>query len=81
MSSRNFYISTDSDGNMPVLTHDKPAKEHYVQYSNDAPIGGHLYDGQDRVWDYNKSQMLAFFAGVKSYDGTDLPVISHFNLW
>lgn len=81
MNKKNFYISTDSDGNMPVLTYDSPVKEHYVQYRNDAPVGGRLCDGQDRVWDYSKDQMLAFLAGVKSWDGTDLPVIEHFNLW
>ena len=58
MSRKNFYICTDSDGNMPVLSA-KPLKPYWVRYVNDHPVEIVLYKGQDQVWDYAESKFLA----------------------
>jgi len=70
-----FYLCTDSDGKMPSMTK-KPNRPNWVRYVNDRPVKVKPYIGQDRVWDYNDSRMLALYPGVKSYDGTAMPVFT-----
>lgn len=70
-----FFINTDPDGNMPVLSWNKPVKEHFVEYVNDHPVRGHLAPGTVRIYDYAKQEFYALKPGVKNYKGTDLPVI------
>lgn len=65
---KNFYISTDSDGHCPVLNA-KPLKPFWTKYINDTPVHVYPYNGQDRVWDYNKSTMLSIKEGVLDYTG------------
>lgn len=66
MSRKSFYISTDKDGNMPVLSA-KPLKSCWVKYVNDRPVAIRPYKDQDRVWDYAHSTMLALTPGLQGY--------------
>jgi len=68
MSRKNFYICTDQDGNMPVLSN-KPLKKAWVKYVNDTPVLINPYPNQDRVWDYGKSTMLSLVDGLTTYAG------------
>ncbi len=68
MSRKNFYINLDKDGHMPILsqTIQKPC---WIQYVNDTPVKLKPFSGMDRVWDYNRSTMLALSETVKDYLG------------
>lgn len=70
MTRKNFYISTDSDGNMPVLSAEPiVTKKAWVKYVNDCPIVIKPYQGQSCVWDYARSKFLALSAEAKTYAG------------
>ncbi len=70
MSRKNFYISTDLDGNMPVLSAKPlPFKKAWTKYVNDVPVEVKPYKDQDRVWDYSKSAFLGLSAASKDYLG------------
>lgn len=58
MPRKNFYISTDRDGNMPVLSA-KPVKSCWVKYVNDKPVAIKPYQDQTQVWDYAESTFYA----------------------
>lgn len=58
MPRKNFYISTDRDGNMPVLSA-KPVKSCWVRYVNDKPVEIKPYQDQTQVWDYAESTFYA----------------------
>ena len=58
MPRKNFYISTDRDGNMQVLSA-KPVKSCWVKYVNDKPVAIKPYQNQDQVWDYAESTFYA----------------------
>lgn len=74
---KNFFITTDSDGNMPRLERMAiPSRPYYVQYVDDRPVVVAPYFQQDRVWDYNKSEFLSLAAGVKRHDGTPMPMFT-----
>lgn len=71
----NFFYNTHADGKLPWLTYSRPAGAAWVEYRNDTPVCVKPYAGQDRVWDYAKSQMLGLGAGVLGYPGGQvLPV-------
>lgn len=74
----NFFINWDSDGNMPVLTHNKPCKKHYCEYRNNRPIRGCLPEGEDRIWDFSVNEMFALREGVLKHDGTPMPMVKGF---
>lgn len=60
MTSDNFYIYTDSEGHMPVLTRTKaPHKgvfitshKYYTHYIDNAPVEVRPYPLQVTVWNY-----------------------------
>ena len=73
--NNNFFISTDSDGNMPALTYNKPVKNWWVQYVDNSPSRVKPYPEQDRLWNYKLSRMEALRPGVQCYSGKgELPV-------
>lgn len=53
----NFYIYTDSEGKMRVLSR-KPmsstSHRFYVRYVNNRPVEFVAYPGQESAWDYSK---------------------------
>lgn len=74
-SHKNFFITTDSDGNMPRLERGRvPSKPFYVQYLNDKPVVVAPHFSQDKVWDYSKSMFLSLRAGVTRHDGSPMPL-------
>lgn len=73
-----YFVNTDYDGNMPVLSWNKPVKEFFVEYRNDHPVSGHLPPGTTKVWDYALNEMFALKPGVTGYKGLPLPVVSNF---
>ena len=74
-----YYICTDSDGKMPVMSKGVPVREHYIKYVNDVPVEGKLYKGQDRVWDYSKERMFGLHSNVPSFVKDEyLPRIQNF---
>lgn len=79
VNRNNFFISTDPDGNMPVLTHIKPAKKHWIKYINNKPVDWNLPEGEERIWDYSENKMYGIHDKVPSLDpskkGKFLPVI------
>jgi len=79
---KNFYISVDSDGNMPAMSA-SPTRKHYVKYVNDVPVSGVLPEGTDRIWNYQEEKMYALHEGLAAYpyDGkTFIPVIKNFEV-
>jgi hypothetical protein len=70
MSRKDFYISTDTDGNMPVLSA-KPivTKPAWIKYINDRPVAVKPYQGQTQVWDYAACEFLALSPSAKTYAG------------
>lgn len=72
---KTFFLCTDFDGKMPRMTK-IPSGGAWTRYVNNKPIIVKPYVGQDRVWDYNDSCMLALFPGVKKYNGKDMPVFT-----
>lgn len=74
-SRKNFFITTDSDGNMPRLERGRvPTRAFYTQYVNDKPVLVSPHFTQTKVWDYATNQFLSLVAGAKAYDGKDLPI-------
>lgn len=72
---KNFFITTDSDGNMPRLERNRtPSRPFYIQYINDKPVVVAPYFSQDKVWDYSTSQFLSLRADGKRYDGSPMPI-------
>jgi hypothetical protein len=72
---KNFFITTDSDGNMPRLERGRvPSRPFYIQYRDDRPVVVAPYFDQDKVWDYSRSEFLSLRTGAKRYDGTTMPV-------
>ena len=75
MSRKNFYISMDRDGNMPVLSPKAiPTKKAWVKYINDAPVAIKPYEGMTQVWDYAKSTFLGLSPEAKDYAGKPMPL-------
>jgi len=80
--NKNFCISVDSDGKIPVMSAN-PLKKHYVRYVNDVPVNGVLPEGTDRIWNYQEEEMYALHEGIASYpyDGkTFIPMIKNFEV-
>ncbi len=70
-----FFVTTDSDGNMPRLERTRiPSRQFYVQYVNDKPVVVSPYFTQDKVWDYSQSRFLALHPSTKTYSGEPMPV-------
>ena len=75
MCNKCFFVTTDSDGNMPRLERTRtPSRPWYVQYANDKPVVVSPYFTQDKVWDYSVNEFLALHPSTKRYDGTPMPV-------
>jgi len=74
MTANNYYINTDHDGKCPSLTFKNPDREYYTQYVNDRPVKVAPYIGQDRVWDYDKGDMLALNSDTHLTDYTGKPM-------
>lgn len=75
MSRKNFYICTDLDGNMPVLSAKLiPTKKTWVKYVNDAPVAIKPYEGMRQVWDYARSEFLGLRPELLTYAGKPMPL-------
>jgi hypothetical protein len=74
MSRKNFYISMDRDGNMPVLSAKAiPTKKAWIKYVNDTPVAIKPYVGMTQVWDYARSEFLGLSPETKTYAGKPMP--------
>jgi hypothetical protein len=75
-----FYVNCDSDGNMPVISHNAPIKEYWIYYVNNRPVKGKLYNGEEQVFDYAHGEFYAIQEGVKCWDGTAMKMIENFTV-